>query len=238
MSELNFQIDAVEALKHAASPALVFKLRATRPAQPAVDGTTQLDLARVDDLLDFPIQSVLLQCQIQIESARRKYTPDEQSKLQDLFGKPERWTQTLRTMYWTTESVNVPGFKDSTVVDLRVPCSFDFNLAATKYFAGLSDGHVPLCFLFSGTVFYTGENGLQIGQIPWNKEAKFRLPVAVWHDMMNHYYPNGAWLRLRRDVFDQLFQYKVDHGIPSWEQAIEKLLAAATADSVLQSESV
>jgi hypothetical protein len=43
--------------------------------------------------------------------------------------------------------------------------------------------------------------------------------------MMDHYYPNSAWLCLRRDVFEQLQHYKTQRGIPSWEQTFEKLLA-------------
>jgi hypothetical protein len=47
----------------------------------------------------------------------------------------------------------------------------------------------------------------------------------VWKDLIDHYYPNSAWLYLRRDVFDRLYQYKVRHGIPTWEQVIERVLA-------------
>jgi hypothetical protein len=32
---------------------------------------------------------------------------------------------------------------------------------------------------------------------------------------------------LRRDVFERLYQYKVHHGIPTWEAALERILAAA-----------
>jgi hypothetical protein len=42
--------------------------------------------------------------------------------------------------------------------------------------------------------------------------------------MMDIYYPNSAWLCLRRDVFEQLYQYKVAHGIPAWEQVLERML--------------
>jgi hypothetical protein len=106
-----------------------------------------------------------------------------------------------------------------------VACTFDFNVAATKYFAGLDDGEVPLNLMFSGTIFYEpGNNGLQIEQVPWDREAKYRLPVRVWKEMMDIYYPNIAWLCLRRDVFDKLAQYKMDRGIPTWEGAMEKLL--------------
>ena len=150
----------------------------------------------------------------------------DQSNLRDLFGEPERWGQTLRNMLWTHASVVAPSFQDSASIDLPVPCTFDFNVAATKYFQGLSGGEVPLIFLFSGTVFYADADGsLQVAPIPWDKEAHFRLPVKDWNEMMDIYYPNTAWLCLRRDVFRRLYQYKVTHGIPTWEQALEKMLA-------------
>jgi hypothetical protein len=213
MSSLDFHVESAHALTHAAAPTIVFKLRVT-------------NLQPVE-----PIQSVMLQTQIQIEALRRKYTEVEKRKLQDLFGEPERWNETLRTTYWTTVHLNTIGFVEVTTIDLQVPCSFDFNIAATKYFAGLEDGEIPLSFLFSGTVFYSTDDGLQIDQISWSKESKFRLPVSVWQEMMNHYYPNGAWLRLRRDVFDRLLKYKIDQGIPSWESVIDNLLVAIDAEN-------
>lgn len=168
-----------------------------------------------------------MRCQIQLEVTKRKYTDEEQNHLRDLFGETERWGQTLKTMLWTHASVVAPAFKDTCVVDVPVPCTFDFNVAATKYFHGLGDGEVPLSFLFSGTVFYEDAQGaLQVAPIPWDKEARFRLPVKSWHDMMDIYYPNSAWLCLRRDVFERLYEYKVAHGIPTWEQALERVLPA------------
>jgi hypothetical protein len=115
---------------------------------------------------------------------------------------------------------------------MHVPCTFDFNIAATKYFNGLADGDIPLCLMFSGTVFYNDHEGsLRVAPISWDKETRFRLPLNVWQDMMDLYYPNLAWLSLRRDVFESLHEYKVRHGIPSWEQTIEKILAE-TGDAV------
>ena len=112
-------------------------------------------------------------------------------------------------------------------MELAVPCTFDFNVAATKYFAALEEGEVPLVFLFSGTVFYQAEDGrLQVAPISLEKQADFRLPVGVWRQMMDHYYPRSTWLCLDRDVCDRLFRYKVTHGLPTWEKAIESLLAA------------
>jgi hypothetical protein len=173
------------------------------------------------------IHTAVVRCQIQIEATRRHYSAEEQARLLDLFGEPERWSQTLRSMLWTHVSTIVPRFTGSTTVEVPVPCTFDFNVAATKYFHALNDGDLPLCFLFSGTVFYGDAQGaLRVSPISWEKEAKFRLPVKVWRELMDTYYPNSAWLSLRKDVFDRVYQYKVRKGIPAWEQAFEQLLAA------------
>lgn len=209
MPELSCQVEGVEAVPYAATPSLAFKLRLTN----AVAGE--------------PIHTIVLRCQLQLEVTRRHYSAPEQQNLRDLFGEPARWGQTLRAMLWTNTSIVVPSFTDSAVVDLPVPCTFDFNVAATKYFAGLTEGEVPLCLLFSGTIFYAAEDGaLQVAQIPWELEANYRLPIAVWQQMMELYYPNTAWLCLQRDVFDRLYQFKVRAGIPTWEQTIERILAA------------
>ena len=209
MPDLSFQIEKAEPQRFTIAPTLLFKLRITNSAAAEM------------------IHSVALRCQIQLEVTRRQYTAGDQDKLRDLFGETERWGQTLKTMLWTHASVVAPAFQDTIVVDLPVPCTFDFNVAATKYFHGLADGDVPLNFLFSGTVFYAdGSGALQVGPIPWDKEARFRLPVKSWHEMMEIYYPNTAWLCLRRDVFERVYQYKVEHGIPTWEQALESMLPA------------
>jgi hypothetical protein len=150
--------------------------------------------------------------------------------LRDLFGEPERWSQTVRSLLWTHASVVVPAFRGSTQVDLPVACTFDFNVAATKYFHAVKEREIPLCLQWSGTVFYAPEEGsLQVAPISWEKEARYNLPAHVWREMMELYYPNNAWLPLRRDVFDRLYQYKVLHGIPTWEQALEGLLASEEA---------
>jgi hypothetical protein len=103
-------------------------------------------------------------------------------------------------------------------------------VGATKYFHGLGDGDVPLCVMFSGTVFYSaaGEH-MQVSPISWEKETRFSMPVKVWRDMMDSYYPNTAWLCLRRDIFERVYDYKVRHGIPTWEQALESMLQAEEA---------
>jgi hypothetical protein len=208
MPDLTITVANADAVKYAATPSIAF----------------ELNLKNADP--NETLHTVVLRCQIQIEVARRKYSGQDQEKLRDLFGEPERWGQTLRTLLWTHSSVVVPQFIGSTTASMHVPCTFDFNIAATKYFNGLADGDIPLCLLFSGTVFYNDHEGsLRVAPISWDKETRFRLPLKVWQDMMDLYYPNIAWLSLRRDVFELLHEYKVRHGIPSWEQTFEKILA-------------
>ena len=124
-------------------------------------------------------------------------------------------------------SVVVPAFDGaSTTVDMNVPCTFDFNVAATKYFDGLAGGDIPLLLLFSGTVFYASpQSELQVAPISWELEARYKLPVTMWREMMDIYYPNSVWLNLHKDVFDRLYRYKMEHGIPTWERALEHMLA-------------
>src|SRR6202041_4041980 len=177
MPELNFQIEGAQAVPYAASPLLSFSLRV---ANSGPEGS---------------IHPVVLRAQSQIEAPRRHYSREEQSKLRDLFGEPDRWGQTLRNLLWTHAIVVVPPFAKETVVELQVPCTFDFNVAATKYFHGLDTGEIPLLLLFSGTVFYAGSDGaLLVAPISWDKETKFRLALETWKNMMNAYYPNSVLL--------------------------------------------
>src|SRR5258708_32392366 len=209
MPDLRFTVESAEGVLYAAGPLWAFKARIAK--------------ARAEEV----IQTVALRAQIQIEAPRRKYDAAEQERLLDLFGEPDRWGQTLRTMLWTHASVVVPRFTGSVVVDITVPCTVDFNVAATKYFHGVTSGDLPLCFQFNGTVFYQGVGGaLQVAPISWDKEAKYRLPAKVWKDLMDVYYPNSAWLALQRDTFEKLYQYKVREGIPTWEEALERALSA------------
>jgi hypothetical protein len=216
MPDLKFQIEDAVVVPFAAVPSLAFKLRiANQPAEET-------------------IHTIALRCQIQIEATRRRYTPEEQKRLLDLFGEPERWGQTLRSLLWTHANTVVTCFQGSTVVDLPVPCTFDFNVAATKYFEGLGEGAVPLSLMFSGTVFYATSSvpqggNLQVAPISWQAECRYTLPVKVWREMMDDYYPNSAWLCLRRDIFDRLHQYKMQHAIPTWDALFESVIPAEEA---------
>jgi Family of unknown function (DUF6084) len=215
MPDLRFNVESADPIPYAVTPLLALKLR--------------VENANAEET----VHTVALRVQIQIEAARRRYSEADQEKLLDLFGTPDRWSRTLRSMLWTHASVVIPAFTGSTIAELQIPCTFDFNVAATKYFHGVSDGEIPLSLLFSGTLFYTGPQGtLQVAPISWDKEARYRLPVRVWREMMDAYYPNSAWLTLRRDVFERVYEYKVRHGIQSWEEAITNLLSAAEQEPV------
>ena len=209
MPDLSFEIEGAEVLEYAAVPSLIFKLR-------------------VENLDGAPIRSVSLNTQVRIAATQRHYEPSEQERLLDVFGEPHRWGNTLRSFLWTHTVLQVPPFSESTVADMPVTCTYDLEVAATKYFHALEDGEVPLEFLFSGMVFYTGEDGrLQTERISWEKEAEFRMPVRLWKEMMEHYFPNSAWIRLHKDAFNQLYDYKVRRGLPTWEAAVEALLRAS-----------
>jgi len=207
LPDLSFQIDGAEARNYAAVPTIALKLQIRNsPAEQSV-------------------HNIVLKCQVQIEPIKRRYSSQEQSGLRDLYGEPSRWALTVRPLHWMNTAVTVPAFREVTSVGLELPCSFDFNLAATKYFHALEAGEIPLTVMFSGTIFYADSDGqLQAAQTPWDREASYRLPVEVWKKMMDLYYPNAAWLSLQRDVFEKLLDYKVRNGIPSFERALEELL--------------
>jgi hypothetical protein len=210
MPDLSFEVINAEVAAYSVLPMLIFKMRIANAIE------------------EEQIQNVNLKCQIMLAVTRRRYNGEEKAKLQELFGEPERWGSTLRTFLWTHVTTVVPRFSGSTIVDLPIPCTYDFEVVSTKYFNALEEGEIPLTFLFSGTIFYQGEAGnLQIGQISWSKEASYRLPVALWKEAIEASFPNSAWIRMQKDVFDQLYQYKITHGLITWEEVLTRLLRAS-----------
>jgi hypothetical protein len=213
MPDLNLRVIGIEPAARGLTPLLHFNLE--------VSNRTPTER----------IQAMMVQAQIQILAPQRPYSHREKERLEDLFGTPDRWGQTLRNRLWTHACASVGQFSGSIEAVLPVQCTYDFNVIATKYFYALEDGEVPLLFLFSGTIFYSEADGrLQVQQIPWDKECVYRMPVKVWADLMNHHYPNSAWLPLRRDVFDRLASYKAKFGTLTWEEAIERLLSHDTEE--------
>ncbi len=172
-----------------------------------------------------PVRSIMLDTQIQIAARRRSYSDGEQAWLVELFGTPDRWGTTLRTLLWTRTTLVVPPFTDVARVTLPVACSYDLEASASDYLSALQDGEVPLEFLFSGSVFYAGPSGvLQTARISWEQEAAYRLPVRVWREAMDRHFPGSAWVRIGRGAFDSLRAYKSEHGLRTLEEAIEQLM--------------
>jgi hypothetical protein len=204
--ELSFEVSGAVAERYSAAPTLNFALR----------------IKRVGGGL---VRSILLDTQVQIAARRRPYGEAEQAWLVELFGTPDRWGTTLRTLLWTRTTLVVPPFTDATAIDLPIACSYDLEVNASSYLSGLRDGEVPLEFLFSGSVFYTGPGGmLQTARISWEQEAEYRLPVSTWREAMDRHFPGSAWLRLGRPAFDRLRAYKAEHGLRTLEDAVERLL--------------
>ena len=92
----------------------------------------------------------------------------------------------------------VPGFTGSTEIDLPVPFSYDLEIGSTRYFAGLDGGEVPLLLLFSGTLFGSADGRLAVQQVPWSKEAPYRLPVSIWREAIDAHFPDSAWIKMSR----------------------------------------
>ncbi|WP_236792780.1 DUF6084 family protein [Amycolatopsis sp. GM8] len=212
MAELTFDCSDVRPMAYAAGPTLRFRLHVA-------------DIGRTE------IHAIALRCQIRIEPQRRRYEPAEAELLVSLFGDPSRWGQTLKPFQFANVSAMVPGFTGACEVELEVPCTYDLEVAAGKYFHGLRDGVVPLVLLFSGTVFGKGDKGFWIEQVPWHSEASYRMPVRVWRELMDRYFPNSAWIRLHRDTVDELLRFKARHAIPTWDAAMTTLLANGEAGS-------
>ncbi|MEU1878803.1 DUF6084 family protein [Streptosporangium sp. NPDC020072] len=206
MTDLGFSCLDARPDPFAAAPTLLFRLRLTEP-----DGGR--------------VQAAVLRCQIRVEPRRRRHTPREAELLGDLFGDPSRWGTTLTALQFANVSATVPGFTGETEIDLPVPVTYDLEVAAARYFAALDDGEIPLILLFSGTVFTRTPQGLSAGQVPWDREARHRLPVAVWRELMDRHFPGQGWLRLDRETLRELGRFKSARALTTWDETVRALLA-------------
>jgi hypothetical protein len=203
--QLAFAVTDGARLEHAAAPTLRFALRIASAGA--------------------AVRSILLDVQIRIAATRRAYSHESDDRLFELFGPRADWGTNLRSLLWTRTTLVVPPFTDATEVDVLVPCTYDLDVAAAKYFGALRDGDVPLEFLFSGSVFYAGADGrLQTARLSWELEAEYRLPVAVWRETMDAHFADSAWLRLDRTSHDRLVGYKSRRALPTWAAVVDELL--------------
>jgi len=212
VADLQFSVEDMVAERYALTPLLNLRLRITESTG-----------ARV--------HAMALRCQIRIEPFRRSYDADEGDRLADLFGERVRWGDTLKPMQLCTVESMVPGFRGSLDTTLQVPCTYDTEIASAKYFHSLRGGEIPLLMLFSGTVFVEGGNGFFVEQVPWDREANYRLPVKVWRDLMDLHFPGTGWLTMRIDTLDRLLRFKSQRGLPTWDEAMTMLLKEAGEES-------
>jgi hypothetical protein len=216
----------------APGPAFRFAVTGADHDPHALGPTLRLSLT-VTETTGTRIHALALRSQIRIEPVRRRYSPVEQNRLVELFGDPERWGRTLNPMQLATVGSVTTSFTGEHELALEVPLTYDTEVAATRYFRGLADGgDVPLLLLFSGTVFYESPGtGVQVGLVPWSSEAAFRLPIAVWRQMMAAHHGGTAWLQLPEDTLARLSAWRAARALPSWEQTFDALLDEAGGPS-------
>jgi hypothetical protein len=195
-----------------------------RPVRHAATPTLTLDL-QVSEPSGRPVYMIALTIQVMIDPARRSYDEATRERLLELFGPPERWGVTTRSLVWTQLDVLVPAFTGTTTVTVPLACSYDQELAAAKYLYSLPDGEAPLALHFNGTIYYPADDGgLQMVLVPWNKSIDFRMPVSVWRETVEHYYPGTAWLALRADTLERLQRAKLTRGLATLDACVRALL--------------
>ncbi len=208
MTELAFDCTGVRAERYAATPTLSFTLT-------------------IAESSGVRVHAIALRCQIRIEPHRRRYSEEEARRLHDLFGDPSRWADTVKPIQLATVTTMVPAFTAVTETDLQVPCTYDLEVASSRYLQGLDDGTIPLLLLFSGTVFIANGDGFSVELVPWSAEASYRMPVSVWRELVDIHFPNSAWLRCSRQTLDELSAFKARRALPTWDATLAALLAAA-----------
>jgi hypothetical protein len=208
MSDLAFEVLDARAEPYAAVPTIMIRLRITERS-------------------GAPVHALVLRCQIRIEPQLRRYAAEEEARLVDVFGEPPQWGTSLSPFLWTHVATTLTGFTGVTEIDLPVTCTYDLEVAGTKYFHALDGGEIPLVLLFSGTTFVRGDAGVSVAPVAWHEDASYRLPVRVWRDMMDLYFPNSGWLMVSRDTLDALTRFKVARALPTWDHVVERLLKEA-----------
>jgi hypothetical protein len=208
MADLTFDCIGANADRYAVMPSISMTLRISETSGQRID-------------------AIALRCQIRIEPARRRYSPAEEQRLKDLFGETTQWADTLKPMQFTNISTMVTGFQGSTEIQLPVTFSYDLEIGSGRYFASLGAGEIPLLLLFSGTIFSVTDGRLQVQQVPWSKEATYRLPVSVWQEAVDVHFPNSGWITMSRQTLDELQNFKTRRALPTWDATVSALLAEA-----------
>ncbi len=206
---LGFSVLSARVDRQAASPAILLRLQVSAPER-------------------VRLRSIMLRTQVRIDARRPAYDESPRLPLHELFGGADGEGESVRTVVWTQSVIMVSPFRGETTVDVRLPCTYDFEVAGAKLLQGLGDGAIPLVLYFSGIVFFTGsEGGLQAAMLPWDDEVRFDLPVELWREAVDRFFPGQAWLRLDRKLYERLCRIRSREGWTTWEDAVGSLLARA-----------
>ena len=65
--------------------------------------------------------------------------------------------------------------------------------------------------------------------VPWNTSIDFRLPVSVWRETIEHYYPNTGWVALALETLRALQEVKRRRGLTTLDATVECAAAARPA---------
>ena len=161
MPDLSFTVESAESVPFAAAPTLVVQA-ARKNAEP-----------------DETIHTVVLRARSRLKSTRRRYSDAEKAScsicsasrtlepdaaLHAVDPRQRRYSRRSPAAPWPICRCLAPSISMSPPPNIST---------ASR------DGEIPLNLLFSGTVFYARPDGtLQVAPIPWDKETRFRLPVA------------------------------------------------------------
>jgi Family of unknown function (DUF6084) len=201
-----FTVLGVEPVAHALAPTLRFQLHVSDPEGRA-------------------IYAIALSAQIQVDPARRAYDAATRERLVELFGEPERWGATTHSFQWARVDALVSSFTGATSFELEVACTYDLEVAASKYFYSLPDGHAPLSFHFTGMILYRDEDAnLRVNAVPWSCSARWSMPVEAWKRAIADQYPGGGWVRLSTETLDALQRRKAEQGHHSFDACVAGLL--------------
>jgi len=220
-------MSAVELHPPSQVPEPDFAVLGARPIRHAAAPTLAVDL-QISETTGRQVYMIALTVQLMIEPARRRYEQPERERLVELFGPPERWAVTTRSLMWAQLDVLVPSFTGSTTVSVPISCHYDLELAAAKYLHALEDGEAPMALHFNGTIYYRDDQGaLQMVLLPWNRSIDFRMPVAVWRETIEHYYPGRAWIPVTAATFDALQHHKLERGLATLDATVQALIDEA-----------
>ena len=119
-----------------------------------------------------------------------------------------------------------PGFTGAPEFELEVPCTYDLEVAATKYFGGLADGEAPLRFHFTGSVFYAATRAHPDRPDPVGLLGRFAMPVEVWKRDDRPHYPAAAGSRCTARRSSACARCR-RAGLPTFDAAVGELLDGA-----------